>query len=202
MQRLARALLDDVERIARRSVARMQELLPSYAKVPADALIPVTQANTRNLLEAVCDPDADRGHAEDHFRLSGETRLSQGITADEMLQAWRIGLEVVRDEAHPIAKRLGVSDAVLLEFVEATLQWGDIGMRRSAAAHRDGEIRELERLAAEQAALRRVASWSRGRLVRGGLCHGHGRTQPTPGGRWSGRFGLSQTAPPRCSPHW
>ncbi len=158
VQRLARALLDDVERIARRSVARMQELLPSYAKVPADALIPVTQANTRNLLEAVCDPDADRGHAEDHFRLSGETRLSQGITADEMLQAWRIGLEVVRDEAHPIAKRLGVSDAVLLEFVEATLQWGDIGMRRSAAAHRDGEIRELERLAAEQAALRGVAT--------------------------------------------
>jgi GAF domain-containing protein len=157
LQRLAGALLDDVERIAPRSVARMQELLPSYAKVPADALIPVTLTNTRNILEAVRDPEAGHSRDDEHFRVSGQTRLSQGITADEMLQAWRIGLEVVREEAHAVARRLGVTDDVLLEFVEATLRWGDIGMRRSAAAHRLGEIRELERLAAEQAALRRVA---------------------------------------------
>jgi signal transduction histidine kinase len=157
VQRLAVALLDDVERIAGLSVARMRELLPSYAKVPADALIPVTLTNTRNLLKAVCDPDADPGGDDRHFQVSGETRLAQGITADEMLQAWRIGLDVVREEAHPVAKALEVTDAALLEFVEATLRWGDIGMRRSAAAHREGEIRELERLAAEQSALRRVA---------------------------------------------
>jgi GAF domain-containing protein len=157
VQRLARALLDDVERIAGRSVARMQELLPSYAQVPAEALIPVTLTNTRNLLEAVCGPNADSSRADDHFRVSGETRLGQGITADEMLEAWRIGLEVVREEAHPVAKRLEVTDAVLLEFVEATLQWGDVGMRRSAEAYRRIETGELERLAAEQAALRRVA---------------------------------------------
>jgi GAF domain-containing protein len=158
VQRLARALLDDIERIAERSVSRMQELLPSYAEVPTDALVPVTLTNTRNLLEAVCDPAPDPSPADRHFQQSGETRLRQGITADEMLQAWRIGLEVVREEAHPVAKRLHVTDAALLEFVEATLRWGDIGMRRSAAAHRDGEIRELERLAAEQAALRGVAT--------------------------------------------
>ena len=157
-QRLAEALLDDVERIAVRSVARMQELMPSYAEMPADALIPVTLTNTRNLLEAVCDPGADRGRADDHFRHSGETRRVQGISADEMLQAWRIGLEVVREEAHPVAARLEVTDAALLEFVESTLRWGDVGMRRSASAYRQGEIRELERLAAEHAALRRVAT--------------------------------------------
>jgi signal transduction histidine kinase len=37
-------------------------------------------------------------------------------------------------------------------------RWGDIGMRRSAAAQRAGELHELERLAAEQASLRRVAT--------------------------------------------
>jgi signal transduction histidine kinase len=157
VQRLAAALLDDVERIAGLSVARMRELLPSYAKVPAEALLPVTLTNTRNLLRAVGGPDADRGGDDRHFQVSGETRLAQGITADEMLQAWRIGLDVVREEAHPVAQALELSDAALLEFVEATLRWGDIGMRRSAAAHREGEIRELERLAAEQSALRRVA---------------------------------------------
>jgi hypothetical protein len=155
---LAGALLDDVERIAERSVARMRELLPSYATVPAEALLPVTLTNTRNLLEAVRDPDAESSGAEDHLRVSGETRIGQGITADEMLHAWRIGLEVVREEAHPIADRLGIADDALLEFVEATLRWGDAGMRKSAAAYRETEIRELERLVAEQAALRRVAT--------------------------------------------
>jgi GAF domain len=158
VRQLAGALLDDVERIAARSVARMQRLLPSYAKVPADKLIPVTLTNTRNLLEAVRDPGADPVRDEDHFRVSGQTRVSQGIAADDMLQAWRIGLEMVREEAHPVAGRLGIGDDVLLAFVEATLQWGDLGMRRSAAAYRETEIRELGRLAAEQAALRRVAT--------------------------------------------
>jgi signal transduction histidine kinase len=157
VQRLAAELLGDVERIAERSVTRMRELLPSYATVPAEALVPVTLSNTRNLLEAVRDPGADPRRAGEHFRHSGERRLGQGITADEMLQAWRIGLEVVREEAHLVARRRDVADAVMLEFVEATLQWGDIGMRVSAAAHREGEISELQRLAAEQGALRRVA---------------------------------------------
>lgn len=73
--------------------------------------MPVTLTNTRNLLEAIADPNTDATPADDHFLRSGTIRLSQGITADEMLQAWRIGLEVVREEAHPVAERLGVTDA-------------------------------------------------------------------------------------------
>jgi hypothetical protein len=87
VKQLAGALLDDLERIAARSVARMQEQLPSCAKVPAEKLIPVTLTNARNLLEAVRDPDANPIRDEDHFRVSGQTRVSQGIPADEMLQA-------------------------------------------------------------------------------------------------------------------
>ncbi len=158
LQQLAVALLDDVERIAERSVTRMQELLPAYGKVPAEVLLPVTLTNTRNLLQAVLDADADPSRAEDYFRVSGETRIRQGIAVDDLLQAWRIGVESVREAAHSVAGRLGIADDVLLEFVEATLQWGDVGMRISAEAHREAEIRELERLAAEQAALRRVAT--------------------------------------------
>ena len=157
VERLVGALLDDAERIARHSAARMQELLPSYAKVPADELIPVTLTNTRNLLHAVGDQSVPHAGADDHSQLLGDARLNRGITADEMLQTWRIGLEVVREEAHSVAKRLEVSDAALLEFIEATLQWGEAVMPASTAAHREAEIRELERLAAEQSALRRVA---------------------------------------------
>jgi signal transduction histidine kinase len=46
----------------------------------------------------------------------------------------------------------------LREFVEVTLQWDDAGMRESVSVYDEAEIRELERLAAEQAALRQVAT--------------------------------------------
>jgi GAF domain-containing protein len=158
VKELAGVLFDDVERIAECGLARMQEVLPSYAKVPAEKLVPVTLTIARHLLEAVRDQGADAIRAEDHFRLAGEVRLGQGIAADEMLQAWRILLEVLREEARPVAGRLGIGDGALLDFVEATLHWGDVGMRKSASAFREAEIRELERLADDQAALRRVAT--------------------------------------------
>jgi GAF domain-containing protein len=157
-QRLAGVLLGDVERMADRSAQRMQELLPAYARVPRCELIPVVHANTRNLLETIHDPDLDRPSEQLNHRASGETRARQGITLDEMLHGWRIGLEVVREEAYATAEELEVGEEALLEFVEALLRWGDIGMRVSAAAHREAEVRELTRLAAEQAALRRVAT--------------------------------------------
>jgi signal transduction histidine kinase len=163
VQLLAAELLRDVERIAERGAARMQEMLPAYADVPRDALTPVTSANIRNLLEAIRDPDADTTRAHAQYRTSGITRARQGITSDEMLNGWRIGLEVVREQAHVTAEQLGIGKDELLEFVVATLQWGDIGMRASALAHHEAEIRELGRLVEQQAALQRVAT-----LVAGG----------------------------------
>jgi signal transduction histidine kinase len=157
-QLLAEVLLRDLERIAERGAARMQELLPAYARVPRDELIPVVVTNTRDLLEAILDPEADPDRAQADYEASGESRARQGITSDEMLNAWRIGLEVVREEADRIADELDIGKDELLEFVVATLHWGDVGMRASASAHHEAEIRELGRLAREQAALRRVAT--------------------------------------------
>jgi GAF domain-containing protein len=157
LEQLAAALVDDLERIAQRTVTRMQELLPSYAKVPTETLIPVTLTHLRNLLQAVVDPEADPSRAEDEFRIWGETGVSRGVTADDLLQAWRIGAQCVRQEAQTVARHLGIPDEVLLKFVEATVLWGDVGMRMSVEAQRDVEVREFEGLAAEHAALRRVA---------------------------------------------
>ena len=157
-QRLAEVLLNDIEPIAERSAARMQELLPSYARVPRHELTPIVRGNTRSILEAIRDPDADRSGAQHHHRASGTTRARQGITSDEMLHAWRIGLESIREQAHVAADAHGIGTDVLLEFIEATLRWGDVGMRASASAHHEAEIRELGRLVEEQAALRRVAT--------------------------------------------
>lgn len=81
VEQLAGVLLDDAERIAEFSVARMQELLPSYAKVPAEQLTPPALTSTRDLLDAISDPNADPSRAEEHFRVLSETRLNQGIAA-------------------------------------------------------------------------------------------------------------------------
>jgi signal transduction histidine kinase len=158
VRQLATLLLDDVERTARRGVIRMQELLPPYSRIPVDELVPFVLANQRNMLLAVLDPDTDQSQHQALIRVAGETRALQGITSDVMLNAWRIGLEAVREEAHLRADELAIRKDALLEFVVATLQWGDRAMRTSASAHHETEIRELGRLADEQAALRRVAT--------------------------------------------
>jgi signal transduction histidine kinase len=157
-QVLAGVLLGDVEPMAERAAARMQELLPGYARVPRRELIPVLRANIGNLLEAIRAPGSDRIREQVDHNASGETRARQGITLDDMLHGWRIGLEVVREQAYVAADELEIDEDALLEFVEAQLRWGDAGMRVSAVAHREAGVRELTRLAEEQAALRRVAT--------------------------------------------
>jgi signal transduction histidine kinase len=158
VRRLAELLLPEAPLIAERGVRRMHELLPAYARVPESELMPVLLTNLRNLLGAISDPRADASAAQDHFRTSGTTRARQGITSDEMLNGWRIGLEVVREQAHRVADRVGIGKEPLLEFVVASLKWGDVGMRMSASAHHEAEIRELGRLVKREAALRRVAT--------------------------------------------
>lgn len=91
VKQLADVLLDDVERIAACGLARMQEVLPSYAKVPAEKLSPVTSTITRHLLEAVRDQGADRISAEDHFRLAGEVRSRSLLIAARERRSSRRG---------------------------------------------------------------------------------------------------------------
>lgn len=140
VQELADALLADVELISAHAVERMRELLPSYEKVPAAELMPVVLANTRHVLAAIREPDIDRTDAEATYREAGEARARQGIAGDEMLHAWRIGLEVTREAAHATAEQLGIGKDALLEFIEATLRWGDVGMLATASAHREAEF--------------------------------------------------------------
>jgi signal transduction histidine kinase len=161
--KLVGALLDDLERIAKLSMAGIHELLPSYAKVPAEARLATISTNMREILEAIRDPDADPSRAEDHCRVTAEPleldlRIRTGITADEMLLAWWIAQKTLREEAYLIADQLGIADEALLEFEQAGLQWGDVALRKAASAYRESETRQLKRIAAEQAALRRVAT--------------------------------------------
>lgn len=140
LESLVVVLLDDVDRITEQAARRLQASLRSYGPVAVDDLCPVAHMNISNLLRLVLDPGMDRGRAELAYRESGETRASQGVTADDMLNGWRIGMETLREEAHHAAATVGVGDDVLLAFLEAMLRWGDVGMIATASAHREAEF--------------------------------------------------------------
>ena len=140
LQRLAGELLERVEVLVERAAERMQELLPSYARIERAELLPIVRENTRTILLAVSDPESAPPADHAHYRETGEVRAGQGITSDDMLHAWRIGVDVVREEAHAVARELDLADSVLLEFVEATLRLADTGMLATTRAHHEAEL--------------------------------------------------------------
>lgn len=180
LRQLTEALLADADTLADRAARRMQEQLPTYANVPLADLTPVVRANTQNLLELILDPERDRGEVEAAYREAGETRAQQGITSDEMLYGWRIGLEVTRERAHEIADELGLGKDVVLDFVETMLAWGDIGMLASARAHREAEFE-----------IARHEQHHRTNLVKGVL---FGSLSPAAIGVQAGGYGLDLSA--------
>lgn len=140
LERLVEALLARADSLAERAVEGFQEMFPSYARHDRAALMPVVLRNTISLLESIRDPDRGTEAELDFYRESGEQRARMGITSDEMLHAWRIGMKVTREQAYATAVELGIGDDVVLQFVEALLRWGDVGMLESAAAHRRTEL--------------------------------------------------------------
>ena len=58
-----------------------------------------------------------------------------GITSDEMLHAWRIGLQVVREEAYVVAEELGIGkDVVLTQRPSSTLTLSSTSVAELRAA--------------------------------------------------------------------
>ena len=145
LERLIDALLLRADRLAARAVAEFQEAFPSYAELDPAELAPVVLRNTVSLLESIRDPGRDTAADREFYRESGEHRARMGITSDEMLHAWRIGLKVTRAEAYTLARELEIGEDVLLGFVEALLQWGDVGMLESASGHRETELEMARR---------------------------------------------------------
>jgi hypothetical protein len=117
LERLIDALLARAQRLADRAVAEFQEAFPSYAELDPAELAPVVLRNTISLLESVRDPGRDTAADRVFYRESGEHRARMGITSDEMLHAWRIGLKVTRTEAYTLARELDIGEDVVLGFV-------------------------------------------------------------------------------------
>lgn len=131
---------------------RLHAELPAYRSMSSEEMDADLRFEIeRTLLSARAGQAAvtDRELAE--LAEIGDKRAQQGVPIEDMLRAWRIGVQVVVARAREIGARLEVDDASLLDFVESTLAWSEVATVKMAAAHRSAEF-ELAREAHERRA--------------------------------------------------
>jgi hypothetical protein len=125
---------------ADRAVERMVAEARSYRKHTVDELRPVVLGNLVAGLAAAERSEPATPDEIDVFREAGGTRALQGVSVDDMLHGWRIGLDELRSTARREARRLGLGDSVVLAFTDRCLAWADQGMLESTAEHRRTEL--------------------------------------------------------------
>ena len=129
-----RAQLEEMTDLA---VARMIAEADSYRAVAPEELHPVVRGNLAASLEHVAGVGTEDLEL---FREAGRVRARQGVSVDDMLHGWRIGLDELRRCARACAAELGMSDSVVLAFTDRSLAWADRGMLESTAEHRRAEL--------------------------------------------------------------
>jgi hypothetical protein len=87
----------------------------------------------------------------------GEARARQGIPLQDVLLAWRIGVQVVLERATEIGPDLSISPEEMLRFVRALIAASDRAMTIIASAHRTAELELAEREHERRAAVVREA---------------------------------------------
>jgi hypothetical protein len=146
------ALIADLELLTRRVRDGLRAELPAYRLVSDDDLNWGFRIDLESTLRS-----ARAGHesvTDERFAALtpvGEARARQGIAIDEMLLAWRIGVQVVLARATELRVPLDISEGEMLRFVQALIAASDRAMAIVASAHRGAELelarREHERRA-------------------------------------------------------
>jgi hypothetical protein len=116
-------------------------MLHSYDAVATEAIQELVTRQYDTVLDRLDErrrPDARTDGS--FFDTAGETRGRQGVAIREMLALWRIGLEYLHELARRVAPQGANRDALLLEFLELALAWGDFAMLHAAEGHRRGEL--------------------------------------------------------------
>lgn len=127
-------------------IERILTAIPGYAGLAMDDVLPLTKTLICLLLDDTLNDRPSSG--DDHRQLwerMGEERAAQGVPLEDLLHAWRIGLDVIRERIHSIAEEIQAPPAALLGMLERCLTWTDAGMLASAAGHRRAEIESARR---------------------------------------------------------
>lgn len=148
------ALAADTEAVP--ATLKQMRKLSSYRKIPRRALEPTVrldfEVGWRGLQERRLPASDEHIRAYDR---TGEERARQGVTIDDLLEGWQIGLEEAREAIYRHAPDGPLRDPLLLEATKIVTAWSMRGMRLAVAAHRQLELE-----------LAREKGLSRGRTVR------------------------------------
>jgi hypothetical protein len=115
----------------------IQARVPAYRDIPRETLDDEIALEIERVLRSA--RAGTTAITDDEFAelaKVGTARAQQGVPVDEMLHAWRIGVEVFVTHARAEGRRLGVDDALVLELVSSTLAASDLAMVTTADAHR------------------------------------------------------------------
>jgi hypothetical protein len=130
--------LDGDELVERRVEDRMIAELPSYRsldrselrRIGPDQMIPRLAAPSSRI-----DPE----HLA-HFVAGGELRARQGVSATDMVLAYRIWHEELRSRAREVLPAAPDGNAILLRFIDRITVWIDAAMVAAIKGHRATEL--------------------------------------------------------------
>jgi hypothetical protein len=131
------ALLDARPELTERVRMAIQARVPAYRDFPRETLDDEIRFEIDRVLRSA--RAGTTAITDDEFAelaKIGTARAQQGVPVDDMLHAWRIGVELVVAHARSAGRQLGIDDALVLEFVSSTLAWSDLAMISTADAHR------------------------------------------------------------------
>ena len=94
VQALLQELLDDRAVIAERVVTRVRSEISAFAGVPLDEQKAGIEASIEMIVRSrMEDPGGSFGEGAGLLRDIGERRARQGVPVDDLLRAWRMGIE-------------------------------------------------------------------------------------------------------------
>lgn len=133
---LAVALLGEHTELARRVCEALQAEIPAYRAMAREDLDIDVGRELGLLLRSAGGKRALTDRERTKLDAVGEQRARQGVPVDDVLHAWRIGIETVVGYARALGQRRGIADAQVLEFVQSVLAWSDLAILATTRAHR------------------------------------------------------------------
>lgn len=135
---LLRALLADLDQIVVRLVDKIREEIESFSAVPIEEQHFAAGASVRLLiLELLGESEGDP--AREAVAALGERRAEQGVPVEDVLRAWRIGVDHVIFEARRIAERDHYRPETVFDLLQQALSTADDAMVSLAEGHREAE---------------------------------------------------------------
>lgn len=139
------ATLAELDTLVDDSVREIRAQLPVYRSLDETELRQSLALSFIRVLQAARAHDV-RTHDSDLADLAAGARhrAENGVPADEMLLAWRIGFQVAVRHARLIGEQRAVPPEQVLELLQSLIAWADRGMVVVATAHHRADV-ELAR---------------------------------------------------------